>query len=230
LNWSRERFSSFELQTPWPFLPVGLIDVVHTAEATPAKIQFLQRKSICIMILPDSTARTFIRTYTALLDMTARMLDMKATNEKLRGYYLKREALLKGEVAFDDVLAAVREENIELDAASLDAIRRLRLQHWIYLRDTRGGSIILDNEAPVSFQVLGLTEPLRKVIGSSGRLINAAIAPMGSVFIADGLMSTVLHIGPSMRGDLNERHKRTVQRGAYFKRYDENAPHFPILR
>ncbi len=182
------------------------------------------------MILPDPIARTFIRTYTALLDMTARMLDMKVTGEGIRGYHLKREALFKGEIGFDEVLAAVREENIELDAASLNAIRRLRLQNWIYLRDTRGGSIILDNEAPVSFQVLGLTEPLRTLTGSSGRLIHAAIAPMGSVFIADGLMSTMLHIGPNMRGDLNERHKRTVQRGAYFKRYDETVPHFPLLR
>jgi hypothetical protein len=162
--------------------------------------------------------------------MTATMLDTKDTREKLRGYYYKREALFKGEIAFDDVLAAVCEENIELDVVSLDAIRRLRLQNWMYLRDTRGGSIFLDNEAPVSFQVLGLTEPLPKVIGSSRRLIKTAIAPMGNVFFADGLMTTVLHIGPNMRGDLNERNERTVQRGAYYKRYEENVPHLPVAR
>ena len=182
------------------------------------------------MILPDSIARTFILTWSILLDTAARMLDMKSTGDTHRDYYLTREALFKGEIGFDEVLEAVRAENIALDEASLDAIRRLRLQNWIYLRDTRGGSVILDTEAPVSFLVLGLTEALRTLTGTSGFLIKTAIAPLGNVFITDGLISTMLHIGPNMRGVLNERHKRIVQQGAYFKRYDENVPHFPLLR
>ncbi len=188
------------------------------------------------MILPPTLSRPFIRTYQALLDTTTMMLNPEAfvnatsKEDKLRNLQNARESLFSGEVLFEEVLSRTREDGVLLDDEALGAIRRLRLQRWIYLRDTSRGSILLDMEMPASYLVVGLTEPLRTLTGRCSIVLKAAIAPMRDMFFSDGLMATVVYIGPNIRSDYNDKQRRLREQGTYYKRYDENVPHFPILR
>lgn len=188
------------------------------------------------MILPPALSRPFIRTYQALLDTITKMLDPQAfvnatsREDKLLNLKRARESLYSGEVSFDDVLNRTREDGVSLDEEMLEAIRRFRYQRWIYLRDTTRGSIILDTDTETSFLVLGLTETVRMVARQNSVLIWTAIGPLRDVFFYDGFIGTSTYIGPNIRRDLNDRQRRLREQGTYYKRYDENAPQFPILR
>ena len=98
------------------------------------------------------------------------------------------------------------------------AIKNLKHARWMYLRDTTRYSIFMSTEDEESYAVLGLTDPIREVVGQVSMIFETAIFPLGESYVCDGLFSGVMAVGPNMRADYRELQSKIVKRGRFYKR------------
>ncbi len=83
---------------------------------------------------------------------------------------VKARAKLAGKRALlHKSIARLEARNVSLDPEAVTAVERLEVRQWVYLRDTRRHSIMIDPTADRAFGVLGLTQEIRGIVG--GRAI-----------------------------------------------------------
>jgi hypothetical protein len=85
------------------------------------------------------------------------------------------------------------------DPAVLRAIGTLRVDDYVYLKDTRDYSIFVEASGNAAFGVLGLTERIRDIVGVSGVIIETGLVRYCGRFVCDGLVSRLVHLGPAYR-------------------------------
>ena len=158
------------------------------------------------MHLSTPDAQTFITTYQAILEAMAgkRQKDEGVHWQLIRG----RKAMQENPALLDKTLEKLKASGTALDDAALAAIRQMRCAQWIYLRDTRSHSIFLSTDADQAYGVLGLTQGLRDMTGSSGAFIETALLPFKGHIICDGLLANLVWIGSNYRKSFNEDLKR----------------------
>ena len=80
----------------------------------------------------------------------------------------------------------------------------LQVHSWVYLRDTRRYSVFLDPAGKVGYGTLGLTEPIKELVGGAGGLIETGLLLFDGRIVCDGLISSLVWIGSSYRRSYNE--------------------------
>lgn len=158
------------------------------------------------MHLDPSDARAFIGTYQPLLEfMAGEFQDDESIHWRLiRG----RSAMQEAPERLDDARRALNEAGQTIDEDVLAAMRQMRCAQWVYLRDTRSHSIVLDMDGQQAYGVLGLTQRLRDITGESGAIIQTALLPFRGRIICDGLITDLVWIGSNYRRSFNEDVKR----------------------
>jgi hypothetical protein len=102
------------------------------------------------------------------------------------------------------------------DDEMLDAIAAARIGRWVYLKDTRTYSVLLDEQAEMALAVLDLTQPLRALSdGSSGLVFEAAVLPLAGHWVCDGLISGPLMLGGNLRRSCTERYTALRAQGRF---------------
>ena len=97
----------------------------------------------------------------------------------------------------------MRTAGTALDEDVLHAMRYIRLQRWIYLRNTHSHSIFLDKTGSAAYGALGLTWRLRDITGASGMLLDTALLNYRGQIICDALMASVAMRRTNLRRDYN---------------------------
>lgn len=97
----------------------------------------------------------------------------------------------------------------------IDALRDFRVQHWIYLRDTRSHSIFLEPDGSAAYGVLGLTQRIREISQGSGVVVTAALLNFRGCIICDGLIATGATLGPGIRRDYTAQLAQARADGRY---------------
>jgi len=72
------------------------------------------------------------------------------------------------------------------------------------LRDTRRYSLFLEPAGKVAYGTLGITEPIKQLVGDAGALIETGLLLYDGRIVCDGLISSLVWIGPSYRRSYNE--------------------------
>lgn len=147
--------------------------------------------------LDQASALAFIDTYKAvLLDIAGPVPEDGDINRHLVD---ARNLLAREPGRLDAAIARLRAAGRALDDDVLQAMRDLRLQRWIYLRDTRSHSVFLDPEGLVAYGALGLTQRIRDLTGQSGMFVETALLAWHGRIVCDALVSPVALLGTNLR-------------------------------
>ena len=162
------------------------------------------------MHIEDRTARRFISVYqdflTSLADpQTSAGKDVLEVLSEARARYAADRSLF----------ATWRARNAGRDADMLDAIERIEIGRWIYLKDTRSYSVFMHEDGLRAYAVQGLTERLRDIFGYSGMLVQAGVFPLGGQFVCDGLFGGAVMLGSTYLADIKPRYQALRENGGF---------------
>ena len=145
------------------------------------------------MIIDPALALRFINTYK---DFLGTLLS----KQEQRGKSLT-QCLVEGRdhyMADQATLTHYRKKHPQADTEMLDAIAALRVERWIYLKDTRYYSVWLDEQGQAAYAVHGLTDRLRVVTqGYTGVTIVAGLISLQGRWVSDGLLQDVVLLSPN---------------------------------
>lgn len=164
----------------------------------------------------EMAAGAFVETYKAVL------LDIAgpaASDDGLVAHLAEaRDLLVRQPTRLDDAVTRLRKAGTELDEDVLLAMRDIRLQRWVYLRDTRSHSIFLEPTGDTAYGVLGLNQRIRDIAGESGLVVEAALLTYRDHVVCDGLIAVVAWLGPNLRRQCNADLSRARATGRYTSR------------
>ncbi|HMS82536.1 MAG TPA: hypothetical protein PKD12_02665 [Nitrospira sp.] len=133
---------------------------------------------------------------------------------KARAKLVGKPALLR------QAIAQLEARQAKLDCGVVMALEGLEVRQWVYLRDTKLHSIMIDWNADRAFGVLGLTQGLRDLIGGTGVIIEAGLVRYCGRYVCDGIISQVVWLGPGYRRSWNETFKEIKASGQFHAKAD----------
>jgi hypothetical protein len=151
------------------------------------------------MVIDPEAAGQFISGYKNLLSEVHRLSGGKPGMELLNMLASAREAVVKEPSLIETAASNLDSAGHALPPDVLEAIRSLRLQRWVYLRDTTKYSIFMDMEGKDAYAVLGLTQRLRDIVGGTGIVLMTGIFHFHGAFVCDGIVSNVIWLGSNYR-------------------------------
>ncbi len=110
--------------------------------------------------------------------------------------------------------------NVRLDPEVVTAIEGLEVRQWVYLRDAKLHSIMIDSSADRAFGVLGLTQRIRDLVGGTGVIIEAGLVRYCGRYVCDGIILQVVWLGPGYRRSWSERFKEIKASGQFHVKAD----------
>jgi hypothetical protein len=149
------------------------------------------------MILDERSAAIFINGYKQLLlEICGRT---GGDNKLLERLVEGRNKLGSDGSLLDGTLSRIRSRAQSVDEAVVAAAASLQVKSWVYLRDTRRYSLFLEPAGKVAYGALGITEPIKELVGGVGALIETGLLLYDGHVVCDGLISSLVWIGPSYR-------------------------------
>ena len=168
------------------------------------------------MLLDPSAANAFISGYKQVLLRVAGgddgRMDRRGILETLTDarHLVKRnpEVLEKAVVELQATDQPVEEE-------VLRAIRTLRVDNWVYLRDTKSYSVFIQSSGEFALGVLALTQRMRDIVGATGVVIETGVVRYRGRFVCDGLVSRVVHLGSGYRRSFSATYRTLRATGRF---------------
>lgn len=168
------------------------------------------------MIVDPRTAAVFIETYKAfLLDIYLPEGRESETVRVLEKLAQARERFLAEPTLLEEYIAKVKRPKGSAERKVLEALKGLQFTTWVYLKDTRAYSVLLKVDGSFSCGVLGLTEPLRDIVGGSGAVVEAGVVCLNGRFVCDGLISEIVWLGRNYKKSYTELYTGLRQAGRF---------------
>src|SRR5271167_2423812 len=154
------------------------------------------------MILDERSAAVFIDGYKKLLlEICGPAGESLQLLERLVD---GRKKLISNASLLDDAQSRVRARAQHIDETVVAAARSLQVRSWVYLRDTRRYSVFMEPAGIFAYGAVGITNPIKELLGGAGALIETGLLLYGGRIVCDGLISSLIWIGPSYKRSLNE--------------------------
>jgi hypothetical protein len=145
-------------------------------------------------LLDAAAAGAFIEGYKRFLLRVA-TTDRAEKGDLLETLVEARRRITKDPVLLRDMLNTAKSDTSYLGAPVLEAIGTLRVENWVYLKDTRSYAVFIDPSGEFAFGVRALTERVRDIVGTSGVLLKTGIVRYCGHYVCDGLVSDVVVLG-----------------------------------
>lgn len=170
------------------------------------------------MVIEPSAAHHFIAGYQCLLAL----VDAQSTQPSgLTGMNLlvhSRRIIADDPARLDAALNALAEKGEALADDVRAAVQSLQLKQWVYLRDTTQYSVFIDPALEKAYAVLGLTQPLKQVIGGSGASIHTGVMAYRGQYVCDGLFSgQLVWLGAGYKTSFSENLADIKKRQNFYK-------------
>ena len=94
-------------------------------------------------------------------------------------------------------------------------MRTLQVNNWVFLRDTKAYSIFVHPTGDSALGVLGLTDPVRDIVGTTGVIIETGVVLFSRKFVCDGIVTRVVHLGPNYRKSFNRAYRTAKAEGRF---------------
>ncbi len=165
--------------------------------------------------LEPTAANAFIACYKALLlEIAGPCSTQEGPNlfsmlASARGQLSEKPALL------DDALAQLHARSERLNDEGVRAVRTLQVKNWVFLKDTKAHSIFVHPTGESAFGVLGLTEPVRNIVGTTGVILETGIVRLLGKFVCDGIVTRVVHLGPNYRKSFGRAYRTARAEGRF---------------
>ena len=113
-----------------------------------------------------------------------------------------RKALEESPVLLDGATRTLEQHGEAVPPEMLHAILSIRLRYWVYLRDTRSHSIFISADEREAFGVLGLTNRIRDILGSSAVAFRTGVVEFRGRYVCDGILKNHVWLGASYSGGM----------------------------
>lgn len=173
------------------------------------------------MYLASDDAQRFIQGYKLL------MLEILGEQEdRITGSVVpllaKARAKLAGEAALlRKSIVQLEARNARLDREVVMALEGLEVRQWVYLRDTKLHSIMIDSTADRAFGVLGLTQGIRDIVGGTGLFMEAGLVRYRGRYVCDGVISQAVWFGSGYKRSWTEKFKEIKASGQFHVKADD---------
>jgi hypothetical protein len=169
------------------------------------------------MIIDPLSASKFIAVYKALL------LDRNGHDPR-KSNFIKRLAAARSRLASDpslieQALAALRSKSVAVDPEVVESLRSLKVENWVFLRDTKVRSLFVHPSEHRAYGVFGLNDRIRDIVGGVGVVIETGLVQYGGRFVCDGLVSRILWLGKNYRNSFNRAFQAIRSEGRFYSRY-----------
>ena len=170
------------------------------------------------MNLKPHIAQPFISGYQVILFNLAAPRETATRSDFLARLVDGRQQLVEAPAHLDVVLKEVRAKGIHISLPVEQAIRTLRVDNWIYLKDTRYYSVFLDSNEEWGLGVMGLNDRLRDLVGGPGVFMKTGIVEYAGQYVCDGLIEDFVYIGPNYRRSFNDAYQAMRKSGDFQRR------------
>lgn len=167
------------------------------------------------MILHPTPANAFIAGYKALLLEIADPRSTQESTDTLSYLASARRQLSEKPALLDDALTRVNARSQRLNDEVVRAVRTLQVNNWVFLRDTKAYSIFVHPTGDSALGVLGLTDPVRDIVGTTGVIIETGVVLFSRKFVCDGIVTRVVHLGPNYRKSFNRAYRTAKAEGRF---------------
>lgn len=168
------------------------------------------------MIVAPELANRFIHEYKrfllAIYEPDGEKGESPRTVEKLHS---ARKRFIENRGLLDEYLRKLEDGTEPIDRKILLAIRNLEYSRWVYLRYLRSYSILLKDGGGYGLGVIGLTDEISVITGGPGAVFEAGVFAFDDHYVCDGLIASLVHLGPNMRKSCNELYKELREAGRF---------------
>jgi hypothetical protein len=172
------------------------------------------------MVLEPPSAAQFIQGYKTLLLEIELEVSGSGARPIVEKLVAARKQLHQDCSLLKTALDRLKAKNFDMSPAVIEAVEDLQLEQWIYLRDTKRYSIFIHPKGHCAFGVVGLTDPIRHLVGSSGVVMETGLARYCGRFVCDGLVSGVIVLGPNYRKSYARRYSSLKADGHFYVQYE----------
>ena len=163
------------------------------------------------MKIDPVTANDFIAVYREFL------LDLYESSETEKIHKELTEKLVIGRRQFSenrDVLKVFLEKNnkVNFPKEIISAIENIEIAKWVYLRDTRDYSVLLNIDGLSGYGVLGLNDKIKEIVGQSAVVIETGVMPLKGNFVSDGLILSLADLGPNYKKEFNVKFRELKEK------------------
>ena len=171
------------------------------------------------MVLDSYSAAQFIQGYKTLLLEIELETSESPARPIIDRLVAARKRLHRDRSLLKNALDRVKANKIEISAAVIEAVEELQTEQWIYLRDTTRYSIFIHPKGHSAFGVVGLTDPIRSIVGGFGVVVEAGLVRYCGRFVCDGLISRGLFLGPNYRKGYAQTYRSVKADGHFYITY-----------
>ncbi len=168
------------------------------------------------MLIDPDLANRFIREYKrfllAIYESDGKQEEPQRTVEKLAA---ARRRFVSNRGLFDDYLDTLEEGAEPIDRKIMLAIRNVEFSKWVYLRDLKSCSLFIKADGGSGYGVLGLTDELSFLTQGAGVVLEAGVVALDGQYVCDGLIASLIHLGPNYRKSFNDLYKELRQSGKF---------------
>lgn len=158
-----------------------------------------------MVVNPDAAAH-FIEEYKRFLGEVERLTDSAQDAPLLDRLTIARNAAGEDQGLRERALASLEDCGRALASDVLASVKSLRFERWIFLKDTRAYSVFVQLDGAQAYGVLGLTQPVRHIVGQSGVVMTTGVVEYQGRYVCDGLIGgSLVWLGPGYKRNLNAR-------------------------
>jgi hypothetical protein len=169
-------------------------------------------------LLEAAAAGAFIEGYKRFL-LTVATAHRAGKGGLLDSLVHARRRITEDPVLLRDMLTMAKSVTPDFGAPVLEAIGTLRVENWVYLKDTKSYSVFMDPSGEFAFGVRALTQRVRDIVGTSGVLLETGIVRYGGHYVCDGLVSDVVVLGRNYLRDFTSTYTELKARGRFEAEY-----------
>jgi hypothetical protein len=169
-------------------------------------------------LLDPSTASEFIEGYKRYL-LTVETADRDDEGGILETLVGARRRITGDPALLRDMLADARKITPGLGDPVLAAIGTLRVENWVYLKDTRSYAVFMNSSGEFAFGVRALTQRIRDIVGTSGVMLETGIVRHCGQYVCDGLVSRVVYLGRNYLRSFTGAYERSRTEGRFEVEY-----------
>lgn len=170
------------------------------------------------MVINPRDASQFISGYTILLAEVYRLSNGKPGLELLQLLATARDAVVADPSLIEAATLNLEFAGTALPEELLDAVQSLRVQRWVYLRDTTKYSVFIEPEGQEAYAVLGLTQPVRDIVGGTAVLLKTGVLHFKGAYVCDGLVTEVVWLGSNYRREYADTLAKLKKSGHFHTR------------
>lgn len=167
------------------------------------------------MLLPCDQAHRFIEGYKAVLLRILANARKRRTKSMSRDLADARALMWSEPHRLDAALVDLASENLAVEPPVVAAMRTLKLDRWIYLRQGKTLAVFLDKAIRNAYAVRALTTPLNELLDELPVLLETGLLEFEKRFICDGLVLSPTILGSNYRAEFNAAYTRIRKDGNF---------------